>query len=295
MPAGSSMSLFRLEDDGATTVLTRHPLVESEQGRSLRGHLAEAVARHPSGVFQATAQIDGIHRIVGYQQLPGDAHRLMIVYALGTQGVLSQWATLLPWAALLTLLVAATMAWGAWRLDRSVLALRRSERHFQTLASHLPDVVARYDREGRFLYVNPAVESANGLKPEDMIGRTIRETGTPESITAIWMACLDRVFSTGQGETVYFFVSGTSRAAPLGSPGSTGTRPHRASRRRCWCSTATSRNGMRRNSSGGRLSNCSRPCSSSLRKPCRSAIGTPAGSCWSTTPSANCSAAHAKP
>lgn len=208
MPAGSSMSLFRLEDDGATTVLTRHPLVENEQGKRLRGHLAEAVAQQPSGVFQATSVIDGIHRIVGYQQLPGDAHRLMIVYALGTQGVLSQWATLLPWAALLTLLVAATMAWGAWRLDRSVLALRRSERHLQTLTNHLPDVVARYDREGRFLYVNPAVESANGLRPEDMIGRTIRDIGTPEPIAAIWMACLDRVFGTGQGETVYFSYPG---------------------------------------------------------------------------------------
>jgi PAS domain S-box-containing protein len=208
MPAGSSMSLFRLEDDGATTVLTRHPLVEHEQGMSLRGHLASAVAQRPAGVFHATAQIDGIHRIVGYQQMPGEAHRLMLVYALGTQGVLSDWATLLPWAGLLTLLVGATMAWGAWRLDRSVVALRRSERHFQTLASHLPDVVTRYDRDGRCLYVNPAIESANGLKPEDMIGRTVRDIGTPEPIANTWMACLDRVFSTGQSETVCFSYPG---------------------------------------------------------------------------------------
>ncbi|MFC7435961.1 PAS domain S-box protein [Hydrogenophaga bisanensis] len=208
MPKDSSMSLFRIEDDGATTVLSRHPLVEREQGMKVHGHLSAALNERPSGVFRATAVVDGIERIVGYQRLAGDAQRLMVVYALGTESVLAPWKALLPWAGLLTFLVMFAMGYGTWRLQRSMRALHDSERHFQTLASHLPDVIARYDRQGRFLYVNPAVESANGRSPEALIGRTITEVGTPEPIAAEWMACLDRVFSSGLSETLYFSYPG---------------------------------------------------------------------------------------
>ena len=65
-------------------------------------------------------------------------------------------------------------------------ALRRSETQFRTLADHLPDVVARFDRDRRHLYVNPAVESATGLMPETFVGRTNEELGMPPENTAIW-------------------------------------------------------------------------------------------------------------
>ena len=208
LPAGGSMSLFRLEGDGATTVLVRHPLVLQEQGRTLRGHVADAVRQAPSGVFEAAAQIDGVPRIVGFQRLAAGADRLVIVYALSVQSVLAGWANILPLAAALTLLVAAAMAYGAWRLDRSMRALARSERHFQTLSDHLPDVVVRYDPAGRVLYVNPAVETASGVKPEAMLGRSFEEFGTPPEIAAQWMASLQRVFGTGQRETLYFSYPG---------------------------------------------------------------------------------------
>lgn len=208
MPAGSSMSLFRLEDDGATTILARHPLLPEEQGKTLRGHLATAVSNSPAGVFEATATIDGVHRIVGYQRLGEPAQRLMIVYALGTQGVLATWNRLLPWAVALTLVVAAVMAIGAWRLDRSIRDLHDSERHFQTLTGHLPDVIARYDRQGRFLYVNPAVESLNGRSPEELIGRALADTEAPAPVADEWMACLERVFTSGHGETLCFSYPG---------------------------------------------------------------------------------------
>ncbi len=208
LPAGGSMSLFRLEDDGATTVLVRHPLVASEQGRTLRGHVADAVRQGTVGVFEATSQIDGVPRIVGFQRLSSGADRLVIVYALAAQSVLAEWSAILPVAVVLTLLVAAAMAYGAWRLDRAMRALSRSERHFQTLSDHLPDVVVRYDTAGRVLYVNPAVEAASGVKPEAMLGRSFAEFGTPPDIAAQWMACLGRVFATGQAETLYFTYQG---------------------------------------------------------------------------------------
>lgn len=208
LPAGGSMSLFRMEDDGATTVLVRHPLVASEQGLTLRGHVADAVRQGSVGVFEATSKIDGVPRIVGFQRLAAGADRLVVVYALSAQSVLAGWTAILPVAVVLTLLVAAAMAYGAWRLDRSMHALARSERHFQTLSDHLPDVVVRYDTAGRVLYVNPAIEAASGVKPDAMLGRRFEEFGTPPEIAAQWMACLGRVFATGQAETLYFTYQG---------------------------------------------------------------------------------------
>ena len=212
LPPGSSMSLFRLEDDGGTTVLVRHPLVPQEQGLTLHGHLTDAVRQAPSGVFDAKAQIDGVRRIVGFQRLAGSADHLMVVYALSVQSVLAGWAAILPLAAALTLLVAAAMAYGAWRLDRSMRALARSERHFQTLSDHLPDVFVRYDASGRVLYANPALESATGLAAQAMLGRTLEQHGAPAEVVAQWHACLQRVFSTGQPETLYFSHTGPQGA-----------------------------------------------------------------------------------
>ena len=208
MPPGGSMSLFRIEDDGATTILARYPMIERDQGRTVHGHATEALQRGPSGVIQVVALIDGVPRIVGYQRLSEGADRLAMVYALPVEGVLAAWAAQLPLAVALTLLVAAAMAYGAWRLDRAILHLRRSERHFQTLNGHLPDVVVRYDQQLRVLFANPAVETANGLKPEAMLGRTLSEIGAPPEVAAQWKAYIAGVFSTGRSDTLYFSYPG---------------------------------------------------------------------------------------
>lgn len=208
LPAGGSMSLFRIEDSGATTILVRHPLVEREQGLTVFGHVATAVARQAGGVIRATAMIDGVDRIVGYQQLANGGQRLMVVYALPVSQVLAVWQSTLPLAIALTLVVAVAMGVGAWRLDRSLTALRRSERHFQSLTDHLPDVVVRYDAQLRVVYANRTVEVANGLKPGDMLGRTLSEIGAPEAIAALWTEYIASVFQTGVGRTLRFSYPG---------------------------------------------------------------------------------------
>ncbi len=208
MPPGGSMSLFRLEDDGDTTILVRHPLVPREQGLRLRGHVADALRAAPAGVIQVTAQIDGVHRIVGFQRLAAPADRLVVVYALPVQDVLATWTAVLPFAVLLTLLVAAAMAYGAWRLDRSVQALRRSEQHFQALAEHIPDVVVRYDRDGRVLYANAALTQAVGRAADELIGLSLADIAASPEVLAAWMGSLKRVFDSGRAEVLYFTYPG---------------------------------------------------------------------------------------
>jgi PAS domain S-box-containing protein len=92
-------------------------------------------------------------------------------------------------------------------------ALRRSEAQFRTLADHLPDVVARFDRDRRHLYINPAAESATGLKPEAFAGKTNEELGMPPENTAVWKATLERVFATGADERIEFSYTGPSGKA----------------------------------------------------------------------------------
>jgi diguanylate cyclase (GGDEF)-like protein/PAS domain S-box-containing protein len=77
-------------------------------------------------------------------------------------------------------------------------ALSRREREFEALAENVPDIVQRFDKELRHLYINPAVERFIGIPHEAFIGRTYRGMGLPENIVSLWDNALRRVFDTGQ-------------------------------------------------------------------------------------------------
>ncbi|MBW4681465.1 MAG: PAS domain S-box protein [Microcoleus vaginatus WJT46-NPBG5] len=83
-------------------------------------------------------------------------------------------------------------------------ALRRSEQEFKTLAEHIPDIIARFDRQLRHLYANPAAERANGLPPQALIGKTNRELGFPEPIVSSWENAIKQVFETGSEAVIEF-------------------------------------------------------------------------------------------
>jgi len=212
---GGSVALFRVEADGGTTVLVRVPHDESEIGRTVRGPLAEAVARRPSGSFHALTRLDGTRRLIAYRRLEGDAAAIVVAYGMATDVLLADWRARLPWMAAVTLLLAAALGAGGWRLDRALHtqalqreALARRERNYRTLADHLPDVVARLDREGRYLYANPAIEGATGLPPEAFIGKTAAELGMPVQQVDLWTAALRRAFDRGTTERIEFAYPG---------------------------------------------------------------------------------------
>jgi PAS domain S-box-containing protein len=72
----------------------------------------------------------------------------------------------------------------------------RSDLHW--LAENASDIIARFDRELRHLYVNPAVELATGRPAADFIGKTNEELGMPAEQCAVWRGVLLRVFETGE-------------------------------------------------------------------------------------------------
>ncbi len=87
---------------------------------------------------------------------------------------------------------------------RAVEELRQREETFRALAENSVDVIMRFDREGRHLYVNRAVTAATGLLPEAFIGKTHSEIGFPESLCVMWEGAIQEVFETGRIKQVEF-------------------------------------------------------------------------------------------
>ena len=75
-------------------------------------------------------------------------------------------------------------------------------------ADRLPDVVARFDRALRHLYVNQAAAQATGLPVQGFLGRTNRELGMPEALVARWDEALLEVFRTGKPVQLDFLFKG---------------------------------------------------------------------------------------
>ncbi|MEG4087998.1 PAS domain S-box protein, partial [Microcoleus sp. Pol12B4] len=82
--------------------------------------------------------------------------------------------------------------------------LHRREKAFSTLAENATDIIARYDREFRHLYINHAVESATGKPPAELIGKSNRESGMPSHLCDLWDETFVKVFGNGKQETIEF-------------------------------------------------------------------------------------------
>src|SRR5687768_4030689 len=94
---------------------------------------------------------------------------------------------------------------GARKDAEELLWLREQE--FERLAENIPDLVARFDRDHRYLYVNAAVEKALGISRHEMIGKTQRELGMPDELAARFDESLDLVMRTGDVHTLEFSIS----------------------------------------------------------------------------------------
>ncbi|MFH1057945.1 MAG: chemotaxis protein CheB [Pseudomonadota bacterium] len=86
--------------------------------------------------------------------------------------------------------------------DNTAILLRQQE--FAALVENSPDIVARFDRQFRHLYLNPAVTRTTGLQPEWFIGKSNRELGMPPELCQQWEDAMRRVFTSGEEVSVRF-------------------------------------------------------------------------------------------
>jgi PAS domain S-box-containing protein len=69
---------------------------------------------------------------------------------------------------------------------------------FRALVEDLQDIIVRFDRDGRHVYVNSAVTRATGLPPSHFIGKSHAETGMPPELAMEWNKAIQQVIQTGQ-------------------------------------------------------------------------------------------------
>lgn len=92
--------------------------------------------------------------------------------------------------------------------------LRQREQEFEALAEHLPDPIARFDRNGRFVYVNSAVEKLTGASRSAILGRTQRQLFMPDTVVELFERSLAETVRSGLAHTLEFSypsASGTER------------------------------------------------------------------------------------
>jgi PAS domain S-box-containing protein len=84
--------------------------------------------------------------------------------------------------------------------------LFQREQEFRALAERSPDIVARFDRELRYVYVNPAIETFTGMNPEFLIGRGIGALGLSDTAEEQWTRTLRVVLNDGRDAALEFSI-----------------------------------------------------------------------------------------
>ena len=79
-------------------------------------------------------------------------------------------------------------------LKEAQAAVQEREAQLRAIADNSPDVIARFDRQLRHVFVNAAVERLTGLPTPLFLGRTNRELGMPPHLCDQWEADLRQVF-----------------------------------------------------------------------------------------------------
>ncbi|MGB9927000.1 MAG: PAS domain S-box protein [Methanosarcina sp.] len=83
-------------------------------------------------------------------------------------------------------------------------ALQESEKRFRTLSENSPDVITRFDKQNRHLYVNPAAAEVYCRSQDEIQGKTHKELGEDPEKVEFWEKCHQNVFETGESQTIEF-------------------------------------------------------------------------------------------
>jgi PAS domain S-box-containing protein len=96
----------------------------------------------------------------------------------------------------------ATVIGGAIARKQFEANIYDREETFRALVENTPDIISRWDRELRRVYVSPAIERATGQLAATFVGRTTREQGMSAPLVDRWEMVANQVFRTGREQTI---------------------------------------------------------------------------------------------
>ncbi|OLP16153.1 hypothetical protein BST81_22380 [Leptolyngbya sp. 'hensonii'] len=90
--------------------------------------------------------------------------------------------------------------------DRKLIdeLLHQQAQENKALIEHSPDIIIRWDRCFQPLYVNPVIEQKTGISASRFMHNTAQELGLPQPLVDLWQAAGQKVFDTGQEQTLEF-------------------------------------------------------------------------------------------
>lgn len=91
---------------------------------------------------------------------------------------------------------------------RAEEALLQREHEYMALAEHSPDIIARFDRTRRYVYVNSPIEAATGLGRGQFIGKRNVELGLPRQVIELWERSMEATIRTAQEQRFEFVFPG---------------------------------------------------------------------------------------
>ncbi|MBE9159505.1 PAS domain-containing protein [Nodosilinea sp. LEGE 06152] len=83
-------------------------------------------------------------------------------------------------------------------------ALEQAHQHYQNLVENSPDIVERFDRHLRHLYVSPSLARLTGVDTAAFLGKTCRELNLDSGMVATWEAAAAALLATGEKQTIEF-------------------------------------------------------------------------------------------
>jgi PAS domain S-box-containing protein len=82
-------------------------------------------------------------------------------------------------------------------LEKSNQELAQGLELYKAMVENSTDVIMRFDKALRHVFVSPAVQIVAGMRPEDLLGKTHREAGLPEGLSSFREKKIQEVFETG--------------------------------------------------------------------------------------------------
>jgi PAS domain S-box-containing protein len=88
--------------------------------------------------------------------------------------------------------------------ERVTAALRQREAELYSVLENAPDIIARFDREHRHIFINSGITRYTSLHPSQFLGKTSREVGMPGVLCDLWEQKLSRAWERKQQTDLEF-------------------------------------------------------------------------------------------